>query len=286
MDDALVLTRAAAAGGIAEFSGRCFSGGPDRAFGGHIAAQALLAAHRTAGGDRHVHSLHTYFLAKGQPGESVRYDVDSVRDGGSYALRQVTAMQAGVELLTMTASFKRGETGGDRQATMPHAVDPEELPAQGDAADRFWSGIAVDSGIRNVVDVRPVDGEESGDPERCGDVLRRMWFRGIGPMPDDPALHAAGLTFLSDLTVARTAALGHLGALGGGTPRNRLFLASLDHAMWFHRPCRVDDWLLFVQRSRTSGDGRGLTCGEFWSRDGVLVATVSQEVLLRERRPA
>ncbi|QSE92479.1 thioesterase family protein [Rhodococcus pseudokoreensis] len=270
------------------FLGICSAGGRGRAYGGHIAAQALLAAHRTVAPDRAVHSLHGYFLSMGRPGEPVQYDVHPVREGGTYALRQVSARQHGNEIFTLTASFKTPETDTDRHVQMPPAPDPATLPPRSAAADRLWSGIDPSSPIRRVVDVRPVQGDTDDDIGTVdhGGQRRRMWFRIRPDLPDDPALHAAALTYCSDLTVARTAALGHLRATGtAGTPAQTLYLASLDHAIWFHRPCRADDWLLFVHHSPTSGDGRGLTTAQVWTRDGALVATVNQEVLLRSRRP-
>ena len=270
-----------------DLRGRCCAGGPGRAFGGHIVAQALLAAQHTVEPSWSAHSLHAYFLAMGRPDEEVSYRVRTVRNGGTYTLKAVTAHQGDAELLTLTASFKRLESGPERHVIMPSVPAPEDLSDRGDAADRFWSGIAEESAIRRAVDVRPVAGDEVDDgADQTGGRARRMWIRFSGALSDDPAAHSAALSFCSDLTLARTAALGHLDALGGGTPAQRLFLASIDHAMWFHRPCRADDWLLYVHHSRTSGDGRGLTNGEFWTRDGVLAATVTQEALLRERRPA
>lgn len=274
-------------GATHEFRGICCAGGPDRAYGGHIIAQALLAAHGTVEPARHVSSLHAYFLAMGRPDAEVRYRVRPLRDGGTYALREITAIQGDKELLALTASFKRAECGPDRHITMPCAPAPETLPAHGESVDRFWSGITPSSEIRRVVQVRPVIGDAVYDAvDSPGGRHRRMWVRFSGALSDDPVMHSVALSFCSDLTVARTAALGHLDADGGGTPAQRLFLASIDHAMWFHRPCRADDWLLFVHHSPTSGDGRGLTSGEFWTRDGALVATVTQEVLLRRRRTA
>ncbi|PSR68857.1 acyl-CoA thioesterase II [Nocardia sp. MDA0666] len=270
-----------------EYRGICCAGGTGRAYGGHLVAQALLAASRTVDAGRSVHSLHAYFLERGRPEEEIRYQVHALRNGGSYALRQVTAHQGGNRLLIVTASFKRIEGGVDRHTAMPAVPAPESLSECGEAAQRFWSGIAPTSLIRDVVRVRPVPSDETIDAAGAqqGARNRRMWFRVPGAIPEDPAVHAAALAFCSDLTVARTAALGHLSTTGG-TPSQRLFLTSLDHAIWFHRPCRVDDWLLFVHRSRTSGDGRGLTEGEVWTRDGTLIATIAQEVLLRERRGA
>ncbi|MFE7415771.1 acyl-CoA thioesterase [Rhodococcus sp. NPDC057529] len=269
------------------YHGVCAAGGRGRAYGGHIAAHAVLAAHRTVDPERAVHSLHGYFLSMGRPDEQVRYEVQTLRDGGTYALRHVTARQRGDELFTLTASFKKVEEAADRHVVMPPAPDPAALPTQSEAANRLWSGIDPASPIRRVVDVRPVlgDADDGGSGAETGGQHRRMWFRIASDMPDDPAVHAAALTYCSDLTVARTAALGHLRATGTtGTPAQNLYLASLDHAIWFHRPCRADDWLLFVHHSPTSGDGRGLTTGQVWTRTGTLVATVNQEVLLRTRR--
>ncbi|MBT2263539.1 acyl-CoA thioesterase [Rhodococcus erythropolis] len=285
MDELLQLTHAGTAyGGAPEFRGTCCAGGPDRAYGGHVVAQALLAAHRTVDPVRYVNSLHAYFLSMGRPGAEVQYRVRILRDGGTYALREVTAFQGGNALLSLTASFKKEELGPDRHTAMPHVPTPESIPAQSESVDRFWSGI-TSSAIRQAVQVRPISGDSADDDaaDHGGGRYRRMWIRIAGEVSSDHGMHAAALAFCSDLTLARTAALGHLDLIGGGSPSQKLFLTSLDHAVWFHRPCRTDEWLLFVQRSPTSGDGRGLSSGEFWTRTGVLVATVTQEVLIREK---
>ncbi|MEI4743751.1 acyl-CoA thioesterase [Rhodococcus erythropolis] len=286
MDDLLQLTHAGKAlDGAPEFRGTCCAGGPDRAYGGHVVAQALLAAQRTVDPARFVNSLHAYFLSMGRPGTEVQYQVRILRDGGTYALRQVTAFQGGNALLSLTASFKKVESGPDHQIAMPHVPMPESVPAQGELVDRFWSGI-TSSVIRQSVEVRPISSNSADEnaADHGGGRDRCMWIRITGGVSSDHWMHSAALAFCSDLALARTVALGHLDRQVGGKPHQKLFLTSLDHAVWFHRPCRTDDWLLFVQRSPTSGGGRGLANGEFWTRTGVLVATVAQEVLVREKQ--
>ncbi|WP_051969369.1 acyl-CoA thioesterase [Kitasatospora azatica] len=269
------------------FRGRCHAGAPLRAFGGQVAAQALTAGGRTLEPGRHVHSLHGYFLRPGDPARPIVYQVERIRDGRSYATRRVTAVQRGEAIFTLSASFKSSEVSGDRRRTMPQVPGPEELPdpfpvwAEADPED-----FRKAAGFRSL-DIRFIPSDAKGLPPECEGVPQQfVWLRSASPLPaDDPLLQVCALTYLSDLTLASTTAL-HL------QPHRfqrheppRITLASLDHAMWFHRPFRADQWLLFAQRSPSVSDGRGLALGEFYDRDGVLVASAVQETLLRERKP-
>ncbi|WP_405010645.1 acyl-CoA thioesterase [Kitasatospora sp. NBC_01539] len=267
------------------FRGSCHAGAPMRAFGGQVAAQALTAAGRTIGAERTVHSLHGYFLRPGDPTRPIVYQVDRVRDGLSYATRRVTAVQRGEAIFTLSASFKRPEASTERQRTMPPVPGPEELP------DPFaaWreanpEDFAKSTGFR-ALEMRFLPAGAPGmPPELPGVPQQFVWLRSGTPLPvDDPLLQVCALTYLSDLTLASTTAL-HLEPhrFGRREPR-RTMLASLDHAMWFHRPFRADEWLLFAQRSPSASDGRGLALGEFYDRAGHLVASAVQETLLRER---
>jgi acyl-CoA thioesterase-2 len=268
------------------FRGRCHAGAPMRAFGGQVAAQALTAAGRTIDEGRLVHSLHGYFLRPGDPQRPIVYQVDRVRDGLSYATRRVTAVQRGEVIFTLSASFKRAEESGGRQRTMPPVPGPEDLPDPFLAWERADpEDYAKSAGFR-ALDMRFLPADAPGmPPEQPGVPQQFVWLRTGTPLPDDdPLLQVCALTYLSDLTLASTAAL-HLQPhrFGRRTP-NRLLLASLDHAMWFHRPFRADEWLLFAQRSPSASDGRGLAHGEFYNREGVLVASAVQETLVREMR--
>jgi len=269
-------------------------GRPPRAFGGVTLAQALLAASRTLepadpGTAGPVpHSLHAYFLHSVTPGEPVEHRVERLRDGSSYASRQVLVQQEGRPVVSLTASFKRTETALDRQAEAPAAPDPDSLPdPQARFAERHPAAYAATT-IARVLDLRPVppDAEDLAARE-AGRARQRVWMRAALPLPDvaeQPVLHAAVLAYLSDLTLTPTAALPweSLGR-GAGPGGQRLLLASLDHALWFHRPHPADDWLLYDQRTITLADGRALSRGELWSRDGALIATATQEAVLRLR---
>ncbi|MER5866361.1 acyl-CoA thioesterase II [Kitasatospora sp. NPDC002040] len=274
------------------FRGRCHAGAPMRAFGGQVAAQALTAAGRTldggrvSGAGRHVHSLHGYFLRPGDPRHPIDYEVDRARDGISYATRRVTAVQHGEVIFTLSASFKNPEaTPGDRQSAMPRVPAPEELPdpfpAWAEAAPEDFRASAF-----RTLDLRFIPADTPGlPPELPGTPQQFVWLRTGSPLPEgDPLLQVCALTYLSDLTLASTAALNVQPHRIQRTEPSRIILASLDHAMWFHRPFRADEWLLFAQRSPSASDGRGLAHGEFYDRRGNLVASAVQETLIRERR--
>jgi len=276
------------------FRGWCHAGAPLRAFGGQVAAQALVAAGRTVAPGRLVHSLHGYFMRPGDPRRPLVYEVERLRDGRSYATRRVTAIQRGEAVFTLSASFKTPEDGPERQRAVPLLPDPDLLPdPYADWADAGSDSAGSGSGDywtttgRLTLDMRTVPRGSAPLPDRQAGVEEQfVWLKSASPLPgDDPLLHVCALAYLSDLTLASTSAM-HL-----QLPRaerkgpSTISLASLDHAMWFHRPFRADEWLLFAQRSPSAGDGRGLAQGEFYTRDGRLVASVVQEALVRERRP-
>ena len=277
------------------FRGWCHAGAPLRAFGGQVAAQALVAAGRTVAPDRLVHSLHGYFMRPGDPRRPLVYEVERLRDGRSYATRRVTAIQRGEAMFTLSASFKVPEESPERQRAVPLLPDPDLLPdPYANWADAGSDGGSTSNGSgdywtttgRLTLDMRTVPRGSAALPDRQAGVEEQfVWLKSASPLPgDDPLLHVCALAYLSDLTLASTAAM-HL-----QLPRaerkgpTTISLASLDHAMWFHRPFRADEWLLFAQRSPSASDGRGLAQGEFYTRDGRLVASVVQEALVRERR--
>jgi acyl-CoA thioesterase-2 len=272
------------------FRGLTHAGAPMRTFGGQVAAQALVAAGRTAG-DRVVHSLHSYFLRPGRPSSPIIYLVDRVRDGGSFTTRRVDAVQYGETIFTLSASFKSHEEGREHQRPSPVVRSPEDSVDLYKAAEEAGESRG-DSTSRFVLELRGPDPTSRfanskivpGSQEEAVGLLdadiprRRFWMRAADRLPDDPLLHVCALAYMSDLTLAGTATLLH------DIPSDELMLASLDHAMWFHRPFRADQWLLFSVESPTSGDGRGLASGEFYTEDGRLVASVMQEALIRRRQ--
>ncbi|MEV0012011.1 acyl-CoA thioesterase domain-containing protein [Streptomyces sp. NPDC051840] len=265
------------------FHGWCHAGAKMRAFGGQVAAQALVAAGRTVPEGRGVHSLHGYFMRPGDPTRPLTYAVDRLRDGRSFSTRHVTALQDDTAVFTLSASFKPPEESAGRQRAMPGVPPPEALPDpsdawSGEASQGYWGAVG-----RYTFDMRFAP-EPSGEVTDPGTTRQYVWLRTAQRLPeDDPLLHVCALAYLSDLNLASTAAL-HVRPprhLRGGP--SRVAVASLDHAMWFHRPFRADDWLLFAQSSPTAGDGRGLAHSDIFTHDGRLVASVTQEVLIRHR---
>lgn len=257
-----------------------------RVFGGQVAGQAMVAAGRTVDDDRSVHSLHGYFLRPGDPYAPIVYEVDRTRDGRSFTTRRVTAVQHGETIFTMSASFQRPETGVEHQAPMPATTDPEELPSRDDARAASDTPANTTTGRMLIwpLDVRYVD-YSPWDPQADREARNRVWLRAAGrlPDPDTPRgrlLHTCVLTFASDLTLLESAVFPHAPE---GARSREIDIASLDHAVWFHRPFRADDWLLYVQESPNAGGGRGLATGRLYQH-GTLVASVVQEGLIRERR--
>ena len=254
--------------------------GTGRIFGGQVLAQALVAAQRTVDEDRPAHSLHGYFMLAGDLSAPVVYFVDRIRDGKSFTTRTVSAIQHGHAIFAMTVSFHRAEDGPSHQPCMPAVTPPEELPSELDLLRARKDQIAPD--LRAVLtqdqplDFRPVD-----NPEPGRDPRRHVWVRAVGPVEDEPLHHQAVLAYASDHGLIGSALRPH--GLAFGDPG--VMLASLDHAVWFHRPCRVDDWLLYVIESPTSGGARAYARGSFFTRSGTLVASTAQEGLLRVIEP-
>ena len=250
-----------------------------RVFGGQVAAQALVAAGRTVESDRFVHSLHAYFLRPGDPNIPIIYDVDRIRDGRSFTTRRVVAIQHGKAIFNLAASFQVVEAGPDHSMEMPDVPGPEELPTYRERIepylDRFSPGF-----VEWLVRERPIDSRPTEAPHWLNPGPRQpaqdVWIRANGRVPDDPLLHACVLAYASDLTLLDTATLPHAIGRDGG-----FMMASLDHAMWFHRPFRVDEWLLYHQLSPSASGARGLALGHVFRADGALSITVMQEGLLR-----
>jgi acyl-CoA thioesterase-2 len=251
-----------------------------RVFGGQVAGQALVAAARTVDADRQVHSLHAYFLRPGDPTVPILYDVDRIRDGRSFTTRRVVAIQHGRAIFNLQASFHVHETGFDHELPMPADVpDPLSLP---DFKER-WAPWAETLGVWYERD-RPIDSRNVDwtplDRQRPLPPRQRVWLRADGLLPDDPVLHACIVTYASDMTLLDTTLLPH----AVGAIEKDLIMASLDHAMWFHRTFRADEWLLYDQDSPSAYGARGTARGSFFTREGDLAVTVVQEGLIRQAR--
>ncbi|WP_349363072.1 MAG: acyl-CoA thioesterase II [Roseitalea porphyridii] len=266
------------------FQGRSPQSGWQRVFGGQVIGQALVAAQRTVPSDRHVHSLHCYFVRPGDPAVPIDYTVDRIRDGGSFATRRVLAEQDGKAIFAMSASFQVDEPGLDHHMPMPPEVpQPEALMGEKQLIDTFID--QVPENIRRYwmrerpIELRPVSLTHYISREKLPPV-QHVWVRANGPVPDDRAVQAAVLAYLSDMTLLDTSLFAHGRAIFDAD----LQVASLDHAMWFHRPDRLDDWLLYAQDSPNASGGRGFTRGGLYTREGVLVASVAQEGLIRLRK--
>ncbi len=254
-----------------------------RVFGGQVAAQALVAAGRTVDDDRRVHSLHSYFLRPGDPNIPIIYDVDRIRDGRSFTTRRVVAIQHGRAIFNLHASFQIVEDGPDHQRPMPDVAAPETLPTFLERIepfiDRFGPDMAEWLVRERPIDSRPVTAPPWLDPTPRAPE-QDVWIRANGELPADPLLQCCIVAYASDLTLLDTAMLPHAGV----NPEFEFQVASLDHAMWFHRPFRADEWLLYHQSSPSASGARGLAEGFIFRRDGALSVTVIQEGLLRPLR--
>lgn len=266
------------------FRGRSPDNGRKRVFGGQVVGQALAAATRTVEAapeaPRAPHSLHAYFLLGGDPTIPILYEVDRIRDGGSFTTRRVVAIQAGRAIFAMSASFHVEEPGFDHQMPMPDVPGPEALPTEaatsaGPLPDPLKAYLARE----RPIEVRPVEAERYVSRERR-EPRFHAWFRTVGPLPDDPGLHRCVLAYASDLTLLDASLVAH----GRTLFEPEFQAASLDHALWFHRPFRADDWLLYAQDSPSASGARGFARGLIFARDGSLVASVAQEGLVRQRR--
>lgn len=253
--------------------------GPQRVFGGQVAAQALVAAGRTVDPARSVHSLHGYFVRAGDAAEPIEYGVENIRDGRSFSVRRAIAYQHGKPIFTMASSFQRQETGLDHQPPAPADVPPpDEVPTMVERLapyperQSFWSLAPRPFDVRYITEpgwLRPGD--------RPANDHQRVWMRIDGTLPDDPLLHACALTFASDLTLLDAVLSVHGEVWGPGG----MVGASLDHALWFHRQYRADEWFLYDCWSPTASGARGLATGQMFTEDGRHIATAVQEGLLR-----
>jgi acyl-CoA thioesterase-2 len=268
--------------GATVFVGRSQKMPHGRVFGGQVLAQCVIAAGRTVtdiddgDGARHIHSLHGYFMRPGDDTKPIRFAVERMRDGNSFSTRRVHALQDGLPIMSMITSFQEDAGGLDHQDPMPQVPGPDGLPS----LREVFGGID-DPGaqhlVRRPVELRHVEGSLFVEPAAEQVAQQNVWMKTVGPLPDDPLVHAAVLAYASDYTLLEAVLRRH--GLAWSDPRIRA--ASLDHAMWFHRPASVDDWLLYAQQSPSAQGGRGLGIGRMFSADGTLVATVAQEGMLR-----
>ena len=264
------------------FRGRSPDEDLQRVFGGQVAGQALVAAGRTVPPDRPVHSLHAYFIRPGDPGVPIVYTVDRIRDGRSFTTRRVVAVQHGRAIFALSASFQVAEAGPEYQeAPMPHAPDPETVPVWQERLKEYGASVPA-----RWLRPRPVEVRYVGDPPWAAQAdggprspRTMVWLRAHGTLPDEPLLHVCAVTYASDLTLLDAVLLGH----GLAWDEHSVTGASLDHAMWFHRPFRADQWLLYVQESPIATGARGLALGQIF-QDGRLIASVVQEGLIRVSR--
>ena len=250
-----------------------------RVFGGQVAGQALVAAGRTVAKDRAVHSLHSYFVRPGDPAVPIVYTVDPMRDGRSFSIRRVVAVQHGKPIFVLSASFQLDQGGIDHQAAMPDVPMPEQLPSLAERSAGFEEAAARFSSFPRPFDLRYVDDPPWVQRIRGprAEPWHRVWMRTNGRLPDDRLVHVCVLTFASDLTMLESVLVHHGLALG----IDPVTSASLDHAMWFHRPFRADEWFLCAMQTPSASGGRGLATGEIYAKDGRLIASVVQEGMLR-----
>jgi acyl-CoA thioesterase-2 len=256
--------------------------GWQRVFGGQVIGQALVAAGRTVAG-RPAHSLHAYFMRPGDPEVPIIYQVERMRDGGSFSTRRVVAIQHGAPIFAMSASFQKPEDGLDHQVRMPSVPPPEDLPSEAELQEAYIDH--APEGVRRYwqrprpLELRPVELKHFVSREALA-PMQNVWVRTTGPLPDDPEIHRCVLAYASDMTLLDTALFAH----GRVIFDPDLQVASLDHALWFHRPFRADEWLLYAQDSPSASGGRGFNRGSLFTRNGTLVASVAQEGLVRVRR--
>jgi len=269
------------------FRGRSPQSRWQRVFGGQVIGQALVAACRTVEDValRPPHSLHAYFLLGGDPKIPIIYEVDRIRDGKSFTTRRVIAIQHGHAIFSMEVSFHIAEAGLTHQFEMPEVPKPDALPSEADVRSRLLA-LMPDPVRRYYERERPIELRPVEYGRYLGEKLEgnrfHIWIRATGRLPDEPAIHQCVLAYASDMTLLDTA----LVPLGKTVFNEDIMAASLDHALWFHRPFRADEWLLYAQDSPNLGGSRGFARGLIFSSDGALVASVVQEGLLRQRRPA
>jgi acyl-CoA thioesterase-2 len=267
------------------FRGQSQDLGFGNVFGGQVLGQALSAASQTVPSERRAHSLHAYFMRPGDAARPIVYTVDCIRDGRSFTTRRVVAVQRGRAIFSMSASFQIDEPGFDHQDEMPKVPGPERLEREIDwarrLAERIPAGIREKLLCRKPIEIRHVNPVDPFGPAKKAPV-KYVWFKAIDTMPDDPAAQQYMLAYASDFNLVATTLYPH----GYTFWQPEMQVASLDHAMWYHREVRMDEWLLYAMQSPSAGKARGLAIGRIFTRDGKLVATVAQEGLIRYRGPS
>lgn len=249
-----------------------------RVFGGQVLAQSLIAAMRTVEPTRQVHSMHGYFLRAGDADKPITFGVQRLRDGRSFSARRAHAYQDGVPILSMIASFQEPDDGVTHQDSMPENVpDPESLPTTAELLGGFDHPVARAWAYQRPIDVRHIDAPLYIGNTGVREARNAVWMKTFGPMPDDEHVHRAALAYASDYTLLESILRPH----GLSWIHPGMSVASLDHAMWWHRPVRVDEWLLYVQSSPSASGARGLAAGRIYNRAGELVASVAQEGMIR-----
>ena len=265
------------------FRGHSQPTGFTRVYGGQVLAQSVVAAQRTVTEPRSMHSMHAYFLLAGDPKVPIVFEVERVRDGGSFTTRRVKAVQHGQAIFVMSVSFHKEEASYDHQAAMPDVPGPDELPNETELraamVDKLPAGFKSYFAREQPMIVKAVEAERylSRKPAK---PVQHIWMRANGKLPDDPRIHQCILTYASDFTLLDTALIPH-GKLMFDTD---IQLASLDHAIWLHRPFRADEWLLYAQDSPSATGARGFCRGNIFRQDGTLVASTVQEGLIRQRQ--
>ncbi len=253
-----------------------------RVFGGQVLAQALLAAGRTVADGRLPHSLHGYFLRAGDVRQDIDFTVERLRDGRSFTARRTHALQGGAPILSMIASFQESQPGFEYADPMPAAPDPESLASAGDTLREVNHPLAEFWATETPFDVRHVEQPIYLRPDASGAGDQLVWMRARGPVPDDQLLHRALLAYACDQVMLEPV----LRRSGESWASPGLSIASLDHAMWWHRDVRVDEWLLYAQSTPSGQGGRGLGAARIYSQDGALVATTAQEGMVRVPQPS
>lgn len=262
------------------FRGESRDIGSPQVFGGQVLGQALMAAYSTVDPELRVHSLHAYFLRRGDFNYPIVYQVDRSRDGHSFSSRRVVAIQNGSPIFTFSSSYQRPEPGLDHQSTMPQVPPPETLPdwsrPSAEIAERLPEKLRRFLIRERPVEMRPVEPIDFLNP-KPGPPVQNVWFRSIGPLPDNPRLHECLLAYLSDLNLLNVATRPHASSYYS----DDMVMASIDHAMWIHRAVKADEWMLYALDSPSASGARGFSRGSIYSRDGVLVASTAQEGLIR-----
>lgn len=268
------------------FRGISPQNGWQRVYGGQVLGQALTAAGRTVDEPRTAHSLHAYFLLPGDPAHPIIYEVERLRDGGSFTTRRVKAIQHGRAIFAMSASFQKDEDGYEHGTEMPEVPPPEALPSAAERVAELIDALPPDMRSywqrENPIELRPVDVSRYLSREPQHPPVQHIWLKANGRLSDDLRQHQCVLAYASDFTLLDTALIAH----GKLLFDRDIQLASLDHALWLHRPFRADEWLLYAQDSPSASGARGLCRGSFFTRDGRLVASTVQEGLIRKRQTA